>query len=260
MKKTIIFFTLLAITYGNNVYSFSCFNCATWWVQIANKYEIIKQTITGIEQLKSEILQYKIDIENSRSLSSFIRHNGHKKILDIYRLTWQTAQDVKEVENLSKNIESAYTEYGHKADKNSSYSNTYKRWSDRNKKSMESAYRTAGLQSKHIQDEQATMDNLSRQLKSVTGTLQALQVSAQISQQQVAQMQQLRMLIAAQMKFNTDATMQQAEQNNISNTALHESVSTDHIRGLDFTQKGHRAGEEFKHTQSTLQRTSRQQK
>lgn len=251
MKKAIIIF-ILAMNANNNSHALSCLNCATWWGQIANKYEIIQQNIISIEQLRSQLLQYKMDIENSRSLSSFIRNNGHKKMLELYRLTWQTSRDVNEVKDLSKNIESEYKEYGHKFAKKDSYSNTYRRWSDRNKKSMESAYRTAGLQSKHIQNEQATMDNLSRQLKSATGTLQALQVSAQISQQQIVQMQQLRMLIAAQMKFNTDANMQQAEQNNISNTALYRSASTDNIKGLGFTQKGHRAGQEFKHTKGAF--------
>lgn len=227
--------------------AFGCANCATWWEQLLQGQEMIVQRINQLKQLKAQITQMKSEVRNGLTLDHFVDYeNAFNTINEVHSLAWENQSVADNMQQASSNMEREYEDYSGLQTKGVTYSQLYQRWSDRNQRQIDQAWRVARLQNQSLNGQQDRMEYVSTQLRSAEGTTQVLQATGEIAQQQLLQLKQLNALLSAHIKFGADSRALEAEQQNAQAVEHTELFSTEEIEGMDLTGRGHKAGEEFK--------------
>jgi P-type conjugative transfer protein TrbJ len=169
---------------------------ATEYTQLLNHAQLVMQYIRQGQQLANELNMYADMLRNSRTLT---RHTFGSIAADIDALAKivQGGQALAySLGNLDELFRTTYP--GYRTNPNIYYLR-YRNWSQTSLDTTLGALRAAGLQGQQLQSEQAVERALQSMAQSSDGRMEALQVLANINDQQVQQLMKLREIMLADM-------------------------------------------------------------
>lgn len=100
--------------------------------------------------------------------------------------------------NLDAQFRQKYPDYTNSGYGSTRYSDSYKTWSTTTLDTLRGTLDAAGLSARNFQSEQSTLETLEEQGRSASGRMQMLQVSSEISAENVNQLQELRRVMVNQ--------------------------------------------------------------
>jgi P-type conjugative transfer protein TrbJ len=181
---------------------------ATEVTQLLNHAQLVMQYIQQGQQLANELNMYADMVRNTRQLSG---QTFGRIAVDISALAGivQGGQALAySLGNLDQLFHMTYPGYGTTPN---TYYLQYRDWSQTSLDTTVGALRAAGLQGQQLQSEQSVESALENMALSSDGRMEALQVLADINDQQVQQLMKLRAIMLADMssKQAYQATMVQ---------------------------------------------------
>lgn len=204
---------------------------ATEVTQIANNAQLIgiyaekvKSYAKQLEQLQQEVLQYqnmierlKIDTDNWTKLAT---SQWGDVMGDINKLAGAIKEgeaiafSLANIDEVMREKFKGYTDFlDMKNLKLDVFEQNYKEWSDTLHSTVRSTMKGTQLQYEDFKTEEATMKQLQSMNDNAVGQMQAIQVSNQIANQYVGQLQKMRALLMLQNQLiSTEAAKVQSEQ------------------------------------------------
>ena len=169
---------------------------ATEFTQLLNHAQLILQYIRQGEQLANELNMYADMLRNTRQLG---RHTFGPISADVTALA-KIVQGGQALAYSLGNLDYLFrTTYPVYATVPNTYYLQYRDWSQTSMDTTLGALRAAGLQGQQLASEQAIERSLQTMAQSTDGRMEALQVLADINDQQVQQLMKLRAIMLADM-------------------------------------------------------------
>lgn len=176
--------------------SYAAAGFATEVTQLLNHAQLLMQYLRQAQQLAEAIKQTQDMIKNSQTLKGQVFGNVAGDLSALANIVQGGMALSYSLANLDSQFRSRFPGYGYQG---SAYYARYQTWSQTSLDTTLGALRAAGLQGQQLQSEQSILNSLRAMSQSTAGRLEALQVMAQISEQQVEQMMKLRELMMADM-------------------------------------------------------------
>jgi P-type conjugative transfer protein TrbJ len=169
---------------------------ATEVTQLLNHAQLVMGYIRQGEQLANELKMYADMIRNSRQLGQHAFGSIAADISALSRIVQGGQALAYSLGNLDQIFRTTYPGYGTTPN---AYYVRYRNWSQTTLDTTLGALRAAGLQGQQLQSEQAIERSLQSMAQSSDGRMEALQVLADIDDQQVQQLMKLREIMLADM-------------------------------------------------------------
>lgn len=204
MKRNVFLRSLAAVALAPLVPSVSHAGAivgATEFTQIANNIELVMQYLQQMEQYATQLRQWEIQMQQYA--------NAVQNTLNIPRQVWNSiTTDLMGVSQIVRNGRSLAYSASNIAEQ---FSNTFKGynsptnfkqaysgWTASTLDTLKGVFSANQMQSAQFAKEEDTLIYLRSKSESAAGQMQALQVGAQIAEQQVQQLQKLRQLMMVQ--------------------------------------------------------------
>jgi type IV secretion system protein TrbJ len=183
---------------------------ATEFTQLLNHAQLVLEYIRQGEQLANELKIYSDMLRNSARLGRHAFGPVAADISGLARIVQGGQALAYSLGNLDYLFRSTYPGYNTAPN---TYYRKYRDWSQTSLDTTLGALRAAGLQGQQLTSEQAIESSLQRMAQSADGRMEALQVLADINDQQVQQLMKLRAIMLADMssKQAYQATMIQQQ-------------------------------------------------
>jgi len=182
--------------------------------QILNHVELVLSYAVQANQLATQIKLLADAIKNSTRNPSQLFWNIQSDLNQLAAIVQGGRSLAYSLGNLDALWQQTYP--GYSAYAQTGYYNRYQAWSQTTLDTVAGAMRAAGLQSQEFNGETSLMSSLESQSESADGRLLALDVLAQMADQQAQQMQKLRELMLADMQskasFYSTVIQQQSDQ------------------------------------------------
>jgi P-type conjugative transfer protein TrbJ len=169
---------------------------ATEFTQLLNHAQLVLQYIQQGQQLANELNMYADMLRNSRTLGSQTFGSVGADITALARIVQGGQALAYSLGNLDQIFRTTYP--GYRTAPNTYYLQ-YRDWSQTSLDTTLGALRAAGLQGQQLQSEQAIESSLQAMAQRSDGRMEALQVLADINDQQVQQLMNLREIMLADM-------------------------------------------------------------
>jgi P-type conjugative transfer protein TrbJ len=169
---------------------------ATEVTQLLNHAQLVLLYIREGLQLENELAMYANMLRNTKNVSAQIFGQIQADIGALAQIVRGGQALAYSLGNLDQLFRSTYPGYGTNP---IVYYSNYQRWSQTSLDTTLGALRAAGLQSQQMQSEQSIISSLENMSETADGQMQALNVLAQISDQEVQQLMKLRELMLADM-------------------------------------------------------------
>jgi type IV secretion system protein TrbJ len=188
---------------------------ATEWTQLLNNAELVGLTGQSAEQINNQVTQitqlaeqiqnqlriYENMLQNTLQLPSHIWSQVESDLSRLQSLVTQgqgIAFAMGNIDDVLKQRFHSFAEFQTGLENGDDFSSSYVAWSDTNRETIAATLRAAGLTAEQFNAEGSTMAQLRSMSETSVGQMQALQVGHKIAEQQVAQTQKLRGLVAQQ--------------------------------------------------------------
>ena len=183
---------------------------ATEYTQLLNHAELVLQYLRQGEQLANELKMYADMLRNSGRLGGHTFGPISSDINALGRIVQGGHALAYSLGNLDYLFRTTYPGYTKAPN---TYYLQYRDWSQTSLDTTLGALRAAGLQGQQLTSEQAVESSLESMAQSADGRMEALQVLADINDQQVQQLMKLRAIMLADMssKQAYQATMIQQQ-------------------------------------------------
>jgi len=232
MKKRILFLilgmSLLRVNVASAIF-------ATEGTQIMNNIQLFQQTLQKVKSLQHQAMMIQNQLKN---LASYRDGNWTDSYLLIYRVDQILKQAKGLVYQMSRLGEDFTTRYkGYSAPED--FMKDYKSASDSIWEALDYAKKMANLQENLIQDEGVRLDLIQQRSDSALGQLQAIQANSMFAKEMIVQIQQLRILLAAQMNAQTEVTGGERFLEESSRAAGEESlrVEDENVEFIDYSKE-----------------------
>ena len=212
MKKTLLSLTIGLSVMGNQIFAGAATGGATEPTQIMNNVELVLSNAQLLKEVETSISQLQTMYTNLKKLKDFA-NNGDAIIEELLNLN-QIIQYGQALAYNANNMTEAFNERYSDFDKfseqikardgkvdNEQMKDHYQKWSRQNLDNVNSALRSANLQSKYFQTEAQTIKEIEQKAQTAEGRDQLLQAGIEIASLQAKQMIQLRQLIASDMQM-----------------------------------------------------------
>lgn len=167
---------------------------ATEFTQLLNHGQLIMSYIRQGTQLNNELRMYAEQIRNGLALPSHFYGAINTDLTALSSIVQGGQALAYSLANLDVQFRNTYTGYG--TNSNQYYAN-YKNWATTALDTIRGTLRAAGLQGTQLSSEQAVISALRTQAQSPNGEVRAIQVMADIAEQQTEQMMKLRQIMIA---------------------------------------------------------------
>ena len=188
---------------------------ATEWTQLLNNAELIGLSAQSAEQIQNQLTQitqlaeqiqnqiriYENMLQNTLQLPSHIWSQVESDLSRLQSLVTQgqgIAFAMGNIDDVLKQRFQSFAEFQTGLENGDDFSSSYMAWSDTNRETIAATLRAAGLTAEQFNAEAPMMAQLRSMSETSVGQMQALQVGHKIAEQQVAQTQKLRGLVAQQ--------------------------------------------------------------
>ena len=196
MRKRVMLLTALFALAVDSPRPITAGAFATEYTQLLNHAELVLQYLRQGEQLANELNMYADMLRNSRQLGAQVFGSIRADINALARIVQGGQALAYSLGNLDQLFRSTYP--GYRKVPNAYYIQ-YRDWSQTSLDTTLGALRAAGLQGQQLQSEQAIESALQSMVQSSDGRMEALQVLADINDQQVQQLMKLREIMLADM-------------------------------------------------------------
>lgn len=189
---------------------------ATEFTQIANNIELVMQYIkqaeqyaTQLRQWEMQIQQYENMVQNTMNIPGQVWGNIQGELAGVAQIVQKGRAIAYSARNIGDQFTARYKGFAYPAGFN--YKTAYTNWSGTSMDTLKAHLESIGLQSNQFATEEGTLRTLRGMSQSANGQMEAIQVGAQIAEQQVQQLQKLRQLLMTQGTAQTTylATQQQ---------------------------------------------------
>lgn len=200
---------------------------ATEWTQLLNNAELVGLAGQSAEQIQNQVTQigqlaeqiqnqlriYENMLQNTLVLPDHVWGQVEADLTRLQLLVGQgdgIAFSMSNLDDVLKLRFGSFAEFETGLANGTSFSDSYRSWSETNRETIAATLKAAGLTSEQFGSEEGAMSQLRAMSESAVGQMQALQVGHDIAAQQVAQAQKLRGLVSQQVAMM--ATWYQSEQ------------------------------------------------
>jgi P-type conjugative transfer protein TrbJ len=200
MKKTIIAAivsaSLVAAVPPSFAGSVAGFGGSTEITQLANNIELVNSYLQQVQSYATQLQQYQNMIQNTLNIPAQVWgaiENDLQGVSNVISVGQALAYNAS---NIASQFEATFKGFSYSG---VDFKREYRDLSRKTLDTLKGTLSAANLQSQQFATEEMTMRQLRTMSQSATGQMQALQVGAQIAEQQVQQLQKLRQLMMAQL-------------------------------------------------------------
>lgn len=175
----------------------------------------------AMRQIQVELNQYQMMIQNTLALGDPVFKPLGDTLRSLYSVYSQGQSLMYRAQNLDSMFGYMYPSYQSylwsMGQGTSTFGNKYQAWSERNYESVRTALKSSGMQVNAMESEEAMMQRLILRSSTADGQVKAIQAGNEIAAEQVRQLQNMRLLIDAQIKMHADFMSNQYERETIDN-------------------------------------------
>lgn len=171
--------------------------------QVANQ---VTQIANQAQQIANQIQQIQNMVQNTMNIPNQIWGQIVPQLTQLANVVQQGQAIAYNMANLNQAFQLRYPNYQAFLNQNNApqFFQQYQSWYTTQRDSINGALRAANLQAQQFAQENQVMAQLQAMSQNANGRMQALQVGAQIANQQVQQTQKLRQLVMAQMQMQAN--------------------------------------------------------
>jgi P-type conjugative transfer protein TrbJ len=200
MKKTlfavIVSASLVAAAPPSFAGSVAGFGGSTEITQLANNIELVNSYLQQVQSYATQLQQYQNMIQNTLNIPAQVWgaiENDLQGVANVVSVGQALAYTAS---NVASQFEATFKGFSYTG---TDFKREYRDLSRKTLDTLKGTLSAANLQSQQFATEEMTLRQLRTMSQSATGQMQALQVGAQIAEQQVQQLQKLRQLMMAQL-------------------------------------------------------------
>jgi P-type conjugative transfer protein TrbJ len=187
---------------------------ATEPTQILNNVELgiisaqeVQAVAQRVTQIANQIQQIQNMLTNTLPIPNQVWGQIQQEIAPLLQVVQQGQAIAYTMANVDQQFQVRFPDYNNWMNANfgaQNFMQSYRQWYTTQRDAISGALQVANLQAGQFQNENQVMAQLNAMGNSAQGRMQALQVGAQIANQQVQQLQKLRQLVMSQMNMQAN--------------------------------------------------------
>jgi P-type conjugative transfer protein TrbJ len=177
----------------------------------AQEVQAVAQRVTQIAnqaiQIANQIQQIQNMVQNTLNIPNQVWGQIQQEIAPLMQVVQQGQAIAYTMANVGQQFQARFPDYNNWMGANfgaQNFMQSYRGWYTTQRDAISGALQVANLQAGQFQNENQVMAQLNAMGNNAQGRMQALQVGAQIANQQVQQMQKLRQLVMSQMNMQAN--------------------------------------------------------
>ena len=177
----------------------------------AQEVQAVAQRVTQIAnqaaQIANQIQQIQNMVTNTLNIPNQVWGQIQQEIAPLLQVVQQGQAIAYTMANVGQQFQVRFPDFNNWMNANfgaQNFMQSYRQWYTTQRDAISGALRVANLQAGQFQNENQVMAQLNAMGNNAQGRMQALQVGAQIANQQVQQMQKLRQLVMSQMNMQAN--------------------------------------------------------
>lgn len=194
------------------------FGGATEITQLANNVELVNLYLQQVQSYATQLQQYQNMIQNTLNIPAQVWGAVEADLMGVANVVRQGQALAYSAQNIGTQFQNTFKGFSYPQGFN--FKTEYRNWSRATLDGIKGAFEAAKMQADQFATEEGVLIGLRSQSQSAQGQMQALQVGAQIAEQQVQQLQKLRQLMMVQMQAQNSYLAAQEQKDAASRLAL----------------------------------------
>jgi len=194
------------------------FGGATEITQLANNVELVNLYLQQVQSYATQLQQYQNMIQNTLNIPAQVWGAVQADLMGVANVVRQGQALAYSAQNIGTQFQNTFKGFSYPQGFN--FKTEYRNWSRATLDGIKGAFEAAKMQADQFATEEGVLIGLRSQSQSAQGQMQALQVGAQIAEQQVQQLQKLRQLMMVQMQAQNSYLAAQEQKDAASRLAL----------------------------------------
>lgn len=174
------------------------FGGATEITQLANNVELVNLYLQQVQSYATQLQQYQNMLQNTLNIPAQVWGAIQADLMGVANVVRQGQALAYSAQNIGTQFQNTFKGFSYPQGFN--FKTEYRNWSRATLDGIKGAFEAAKMQADQFATEEGVLIGLRSQSQSAQGQMQALQVGAQIAEQQVQQLQKLRQLMMVQMQ------------------------------------------------------------
>lgn len=194
------------------------FGGATEITQLANNVELVNLYLQQVQSYATQLQQYQNMLQNTLNIPAQVWGAVQADLMGVANVVRQGQALAYSAQNIGTQFQNTFKGFSYPQGFN--FKTEYRNWSRATLDGIKGAFEAAKMQADQFATEEGVLIGLRSQSQSAQGQMQALQVGAQIAEQQVQQLQKLRQLMMVQMQAQNSYLAAQEQKDAASRLAL----------------------------------------
>lgn len=194
------------------------FGGSTEITQLANNVELVNLYLQQVQSYATQLQQYQNMIQNTLNIPAQVWGAVEADLMGVANVVRQGQALAYSAQNIGTQFQNTFKGFSYPQGFN--FKTEYRNWSRATLDGIKGAFEAAKMQADQFATEEGVLIGLRSQSQSAQGQMQALQVGAQIAEQQVQQLQKLRQLMMVQMQAQNSYLAAQEQKDAASRLAL----------------------------------------
>lgn len=194
------------------------FGGATEITQLANNVELVNLYLQQVQSYATQLQQYQNMLQNTLNIPAQVWGAIQADLMGVANIVRQGQALAYSAQNIGTQFQNTFKGFSYPQGFN--FKTEYRNWSRATLDGIKGAFEAAKMQADQFATEEGVLIGLRSQSQSAQGQMQALQVGAQIAEQQVQQLQKLRQLMMVQMQAQNSYLAAQEQKDAASRLAL----------------------------------------
>ncbi|MFQ3665157.1 MAG: P-type conjugative transfer protein TrbJ [Sphingomonadaceae bacterium] len=194
------------------------FGGATEITQLANNVELVNLYLQQVQSYATQLQQYQNMLQNTLNIPAQVWGAIQADLMGVANVVRQGQALAYSAQNIGTQFQNTFKGFSYPQGFN--FKTEYRNWSRATLDGIKGAFEAAKMQADQFATEEGVLIGLRSQSQSAQGQMQALQVGAQIAEQQVQQLQKLRQLMMVQMQAQNSYLAAQEQKDAASRLAL----------------------------------------
>lgn len=194
------------------------FGGATEITQLANNVELVNLYLQQVQSYATQLQQYQNMLQNTLNIPAQVWGAIQADLMGVANIVKQGQALAYSAQNIGTQFQNTFKGFSYPQGFN--FKTEYRNWSRATLDGIKGAFEAAKMQADQFATEEGVLIGLRSQSQSAQGQMQALQVGAQIAEQQVQQLQKLRQLMMVQMQAQNSYLAAQEQKDAASRLAL----------------------------------------
>nr|AKA86961.1 TrbJ [uncultured bacterium] len=194
------------------------FGGSTEITQLANNVELVNLYLQQVQSYATQLQQYQNMLQNTLNIPAQVWGAIQADLMGVANVVRQGQALAYSAQNIGTQFQNTFKGFSYPQGFN--FKTEYRNWSRATLDGIKGAFEAAKMQADQFATEEGVLIGLRSQSQSAQGQMQALQVGAQIAEQQVQQLQKLRQLMMVQMQAQNSYLAAQEQKDAASRLAL----------------------------------------